>query len=75
MLEQIYLAEKKNYKEIIKCQEHCLKKIVMKRFDIIIYSYQRHIKHQKAYRNNRLEKCKKQIQIIKTTKEEKHNWK
>jgi len=75
MLEQMYLAEKKNCKEITKCQEHCLKKVVIERFNTIIHSYQRHIKYQKAYRNNRLKKHKKQIQITKTIKVEKCSWK
>ena len=75
ILEQTPSAGKKNCKEMTKYQGHCLKKIVMKRLGIIIYSYQEHIKHQKAYRNNRSTKQKKQIQIIKTTKKEKHSWK
>jgi len=39
MLEQMPSVEKKNCKEVIKCQEHCLKKIVMERLGIIIHSY------------------------------------
>jgi len=68
MLKQMPLIEKKNYKKIIKCQEHYLKKIVIKELNTIIHNCQEHIKHQKAYKNNKLKKCKKQIQITKTTK-------
>jgi len=75
MLEQMHSAGKKNCKKTIKCQKHCLKKIIIKGLGTIIHSYQKHIKHQKAYRNNRLKKHKKQIQITKTTKIEKYSWK
>jgi len=61
ILKQMPSAEKKNCKKVTKCQEHCLKKIVMGRLGIIIHSYQKHIKCWKAYRNNRLKKHKKQI--------------
>jgi len=33
------LSRKKNYKETTKCQEHCLKKIIIKRLSTIICSY------------------------------------
>ena len=33
------LSRKKNCKKITKCQEHCLKKVVMERFNTIIHSY------------------------------------
>jgi len=75
MLEQIHSVGKKNYKRITKCQEHCLKKVIIEGFSTIIYSYQEHMKHQKAHGNNRLKKHKKQIQIIKTIKIKKHSWK
>jgi len=39
MLEQMPSAGKKNCKETTKCQEHCLKKVVMERFSTIIHSY------------------------------------
>jgi len=39
ILEQMHSAGKKNCKEIIKCQEHYLKKVIMERFNIIIHSY------------------------------------
>ena len=73
MLKQMPLAEKKNCKEVTKCQEHYLKKIVMEKLGTIIHSCQEHIKHQKAHRNNRSKKHKKQIQITKTIKKKKHS--
>jgi len=39
MPEQIPSAEKKNCKEVIKCQKHCSKKTIMGRLGIIIHSY------------------------------------
>ena len=75
MLKQMPSAEKKNYKEVTKCQEHYLKKVVIKGFSTIIHRYQKHIKHQKVYGNNKLKKHRKPIQITKTTREEKYSWK
>ena len=71
MLEQMPSAEKKNYKKVIKYQEHCLKKTIIKRLGTIICSCQEHIKHQKVYKNNKLKKHRKLIQIMKTIKVEK----
>jgi len=71
MLGQMHSAGRKNCKEITKCQKHCLKKVVMERFNTIIHSYQKCMKHQRAHKNNRSKKHKKQIQITKTTKVEK----
>jgi len=39
MLKQIPSAGKKNYKEVTKCQELYLKKVVMERLGTIIHSY------------------------------------
>ena len=33
------LSRKEKLQKITKCQEHCLKKVVIKRFGIIIHSY------------------------------------